>query len=92
MKEITTLVLTLQELNDLIDQRVEEALLHHRVSPWMTQDQAEAYTQFSQYVLFEARRDGELKVIKRNRSLRYHKDDLDAWLRSRYDKKRDKDK
>ena len=87
MKEITTLVLTLQELNDLIDQRVEEALRTYRISPWMSEEEAKAYTQFSHYTLYNARECGELKYVKQNRSIRYHKDDLDAWLKSKYEKK-----
>lgn len=77
------LSLTLQELNDLIDARVEEALLNHRVSPWMSEAQAQAYTSFSHYTLFNARERGELKFVKQSRAIRYHRDDLDRWMRTK---------
>ncbi len=83
MKEVTTLVFTLDELNDLIDSRVQKALENHTAKIWMNEKEAKDYTGFSQFVLYNARVAGELKASKCNRSIRYHRDDLDAWLISK---------
>lgn len=83
MKEITTLVFTLEELNQLIDSRIEEALQNRVEKVWMNEKEAREYTGFSQFTLYNARMNGELKASKYNRSIRYHRDDIDAWLRSK---------
>ena len=83
MKEVTTLVFTLEELNELIDSRIKEAIQKRVEKVWMSEKEAKEYTGFSQFVLYNARMDGELKASKCNRSLRYHRDDLDAWLISK---------
>lgn len=83
MKEITTLVFTLEELNQLIDSRIEEALQNRVEKVWMNEKEAREYTGFSQFTLYNARMNGELKASKYNRSVRYHRDDIDAWLRSK---------
>lgn len=83
MKEVTTLVFTLEELNQLIDERIQQALNKHTAKVWMSEKEAKEYTGFSQFTLYNARMDGELKASKCNRSIRYHRDNLDAWLRSK---------
>lgn len=83
MQEVTTLVFTLEELNELIDGRIKEALEKHTGTSWMSEKEAQAYTGFSHYTLHNARAEGYLKATKINRLVRYHRDDLDAWLRSK---------
>ena len=83
MKEVTTLVFTLDELNELIDMRIQEALQKRVEKVWMSEKEAREYTGFSQFTLYNARMNGELKASKCNRSVRYHRDDLDAWMRSK---------
>lgn len=83
MKEVTTLVFTLEELHALIDSRIQEALEKHTSKIWMNEKEARAYTGFSQFTLYNARIGGELKASKSNRSIRYHRDNLDVWLRSK---------
>lgn len=83
MKEITTLVFTLEELNELIDERIQQALEKHATKVWMSEKEAQAYTGFSHYTLHNARADGYLKATKINRLVRYHRDDLDTWLRNK---------
>ena len=83
MKEVTTLVFTLEELNALIDERIQKALDNHTTKVWMSEKEAKEYTGFSHYTLHNARADGELKATKCNRLVRYHRDDLDAWMRSK---------
>lgn len=80
MKEVTTLVFTLDELNELIDMRIQEALQKRVEKVWMSEKEAEVYTGYSQFTLYNARKAGELKVSKIGRSMRYHRDDLDKWL------------
>lgn len=83
MKEVTALVFTLEELHTLIDSRIQEAFDKHTVKIWMNEKEAQAYTGFSQFTLYNARMEGELKSSKSSRSIRYHRDNLDAWLRSK---------
>ena len=83
MKEVTTIVFTLDELNELIDLRIQEALRKRVEKVSMSEKEAKEYTGFSQFTLYNARMDGELKASKCNRSVRYHRDDLDAWMRSK---------
>lgn len=83
MKEVTTLVFTLEEINELIDSRIQEALQKRVEKVWMSEKEAKEYTGFSQFVLYNARMDGELKATKMNRSIRYHRENLDTWMRSK---------
>ena len=83
MKEVTTLVFTLEELNKLIDSRIQEALQNRVERVWMSQKEAEVYTGSSQFTLYNARKSGELKADKLNRSIRYHRENLDTWIRSK---------
>ena len=83
MKEVTTLVFTLEELNKLIDSRIEEALQNRVERVWMSQKEAEVYTGSSQFTMYNARKAGELKASKLNRSIRYHRESLDTWIRSK---------
>ena len=83
MKEVTTLVFTLEELNKLIDSRIQEALQNRVERVWMSQKEAEVYTGSSQFTLYNARKSRELKAAKLNRSIRYHRENLDTWIRSK---------
>lgn len=83
MKEVTTLVFTLEELNELIDSRIQEALQERIERVWMSQKEAEVYTGYSQFTLYNARKSGELKATKLNKSIRYHRDNLDTWMRNK---------
>ncbi|WP_214809598.1 helix-turn-helix domain-containing protein [Exiguobacterium sp. s144] len=89
MKEVTTLIFTLEELNELIDSRIQKALQNRVEKVWMSEKEAKEYTGFSQFTLYNARINGELKASKCNRSVRYHRDDLDAWLRKNKTIKKD---
>lgn len=83
MKEVTTLIFTLEELNELIDERIRQALGKNTAKVWMSEKEAQDYTGFSHYTLHNARADGYLKATKINRLVRYHRDDLDTWLKSK---------
>lgn len=83
MQQVVMLSFTPEQLNELIDTRIAEALANQSTKTWLTEKEAKEYTGFSQFVLYNARMDGELKASKCNRSVRYHRDDLDAWLISK---------
>ncbi|WP_034774437.1 helix-turn-helix domain-containing protein [Exiguobacterium antarcticum] len=83
MQQVVMLSFTPEQLMTLIDERIAEALANQTAKGWLTEKEAQTYTGFSQFVLYNARMDGELKASKCNRSIRYHRDDLDAWLISK---------
>lgn len=83
MQQVVMLSFTPEQLNELIDERIAEALANQSAKAWYTQNEAEVYTGSSQFTMYNARKAGELKASKCNRSLRYHRDDLDAWLISK---------
>ncbi len=83
MQEVVMLTFTPESLTALIDERIQEALDQHTAKVWMSEKEARAYTGFSHYTLHNARADGELKATKCNRLVRYHRDDLDEWMRSK---------
>ncbi|KOP29517.1 hypothetical protein ADM98_11660 [Exiguobacterium sp. BMC-KP] len=83
MQQTIMLTFTPESLTALIDERIREALDQHTAKVWMSEKEAKEYTGFSQFTLYNARMDGELKASKCNRSVRYHRDDLDAWMRSK---------
>jgi len=83
MKQVVMLSFTPEQLTTLIDERIAEALASQSSKMWLTEKEAQTYTGFSHYTLHNARADGELKVTKCNRLIRYHRDDLDAWLISK---------
>lgn len=83
MQQTVMLTFTPESLTALIDERIQEALDNHTAKVWMSEKEAQAYTGFSHYTLHNARADGELKATKCNRLVRYHRDDLDAWMRSK---------
>lgn len=83
MQQTIMLTFTPESLTALIDERIQEALDQHTAKVWMSEKEARAYTGFSHYTLHNARADGELKATKCNRLVRYHRDDLDAWMRSK---------
>lgn len=83
MQQTVMLTFTPESLTALIDERIQEALDNHTAKVWMSEKEAKAYTGFSHYTLHNARADGELKATKCNRLVRYHRDDLDAWMRSK---------
>ncbi len=83
MQQTIMLTFTPESLTALIDERIQEALDQHIAKVWMSEKEAREYTGFSHYTLHNARADGELKATKCNRLVRYHRDDLDAWMRSK---------
>lgn len=83
MQQVVMLSFTPEQLTTLIDERIAEALAKQSPKTWLTEKEAQTYTGFSQFVLYNARMDGELKASKCNRNTRYHRDDLDAWLISK---------
>ncbi|WP_214807512.1 helix-turn-helix domain-containing protein [Exiguobacterium sp. s102] len=83
MQQVVMLSFTPEQLTTLIDERIAEALAIQSPKTWLTEKEAQTYTGFSQFVLYNARKDGELKASSYNRSVRYHRDDLDAWLISK---------
>lgn len=83
MQQTIMLTFTPESLTALIDERIQEALEQHTAKVWMSEKEAREYTGFSHYTLHNARADGELKATKCNRLVRYHRDDLDAWMRSK---------
>jgi excisionase family DNA binding protein len=49
---------------------------------WMTTQQAAEYCGVDPAMLWRARKAGKLRAGGAGRAVRYHRDDLDAWLRS----------
>lgn len=49
---------------------------------WMTTAQAAEYVAVDPVTLWRARRRGLLKVGSAGRTVRYHREELDRWLRS----------
>ena len=50
--------------------------------PWMTTREAAAYTRFSVDSIKKMASHGRIPVHKQGRRNRYHKDELDRWLRT----------
>lgn len=51
-------------------------------SPWLDYEGAEEYTGYEKTTLWRAVRRGELRVGGVNRAPRFHRDDLDQWMRT----------
>lgn len=83
MKEIMVLTLTIDELRGIVREEVEQALRLSTKKVWFSEIEAQEYTGFSKRTLYDARQDGLLKSFKVNRNTRYHRDDLDSWMRSK---------
>jgi excisionase family DNA binding protein len=81
-------------LIDGIAQRVVELLRHDRslepeeqpASPWLTFDQACAYLGFSRDALYKltAARAIPFRKKQGGQGLRFHRDELDAWMETQY--------
>jgi len=51
-------------------------------TPWLTYEEAEEYTGVERTTIWRAVRAGKLRVGRAGRAVRFHRDDLDTWLRS----------
>lgn len=54
-----------------------------RDSPYLTTGEAAAYCRVNASTLWRARQTGALKAAGPGSAVRYHKTDLDAWMRGR---------
>jgi excisionase family DNA binding protein len=52
-------------------------------SPYLTYEEAAEYTNLSAVTLWRAVREGRLKPAGPGRAVRFHKDELDRFMRSR---------
>jgi excisionase family DNA binding protein len=50
--------------------------------PYMTYSAAQRYTSLSRSTLHKARKEGQLPAIKIGKSVRFHVDDLEEFMRS----------
>ena len=50
--------------------------------PWLSYREAEAYIGVERTTIWRAVRAGKLRPGRAGRAVRFHRDDLDAWLRS----------
>jgi excisionase family DNA binding protein len=53
------------------------------MSPFYTYVQAEAYCNVERSTLYRAMKAGRLRASGPGSAVRFHRDDLDAWMRSR---------
>lgn len=83
MKEVLVVTLTIDELRGIIQQEVQEALKKSALKVWFSESEAQAYTGYSKRTLYNARMEKALKASTINRHTRYHRDDLDSWMRSK---------
>jgi excisionase family DNA binding protein len=51
-------------------------------TPWLSYREAEAYIIVERTTIWRAVRAGKLRPGRAGRAVRFHRDDLDAWLRS----------
>jgi excisionase family DNA binding protein len=54
-----------------------------RASPYLTYDEAANYCRVERTTLYRAKRAGRLRASGPGSAVRFHRDDLDAWMRSR---------
>ena len=52
-------------------------------SPYMTPSDAAVYCRVDKTTIWRARKSGVLKACGPGSAIRYHRDDLDSWMRSR---------
>ena len=81
-------------LIDAIAERLLEALRHERSlqteaqprSPWLTVDQASAYTGLSKDAVYKLTSVGGIPTHKKQggQGLRFRRDELDAWMETQY--------
>lgn len=83
MKEVMVLILTIDELRGIVQKEVQAALKKSTLKMWCSEAEAQAYTGYSKRTIYNARMDKVLKASTVNRHVRYHRDDLDAWLRNK---------
>jgi excisionase family DNA binding protein len=62
--------------------QVTTAATERSARVWMTTRQAAEYCGVDPATLWRARKAGKLRAGGAGRAVRYHRDDLDAWLRS----------
>jgi excisionase family DNA binding protein len=51
-------------------------------TPWLSYREAEAYIGVERTTIWRAVRAGKLQAGRAGRAVRFHRDDLDTWLRS----------
>jgi excisionase family DNA binding protein len=51
---------------------------------WLTYEEAEEYTGVERTTIWRAMRTGKLRAGRAGRAVRFHRDDLDAWLRGEH--------
>ena len=83
MKEVLLVTLTIDELRGIVQEEVQAALKNSTLKVWYSEAEAQAYTGYSKRTLYNARIDKSLKASTLNRHVRYHRDDLDTWMRSK---------
>ncbi|WP_313635718.1 helix-turn-helix domain-containing protein [Exiguobacterium sp.] len=83
MKEVLVVTLTIDELRGIVQEEVQAALKKSALKVWYSEAEAQAYTGYSKRTLYNARIDKSLKASTLNRHVRYHRDDLDTWMRSK---------
>ena len=83
MKEVLVVTLTIDELRGIVQEEVRKALEKSALKVWYSEAEAQAYTGYSKRTLYNARVDKSLKASILNRHARYHRDDLDTWMRSK---------
>jgi excisionase family DNA binding protein len=64
----------------------EQLAMQPMVSPWLTFEQARVYLGFSRDALYKltAARAIPLRKKQDGQGLRFHRDELDAWMETRY--------
>ena len=63
-------------------EQVAEERVGRTESPWLTYPEAAEYCRLDRTTLWRAVKRGELRVGGVGRAARFHKDDLDAFMRS----------
>lgn len=53
-------------------------------TPWLTYEEAERYTGVERTSIWRAMRAGKLRAGRAGRAVRFHREDLDRWLRGEH--------
>ncbi|WP_290756970.1 MULTISPECIES: helix-turn-helix domain-containing protein [unclassified Exiguobacterium] len=83
MQETIVLTFTPEQLKAYISEIVRDEVEKSAGKVWFSESEAQDYTGYSKRTLYNARIDKTLKASMVNRHARYHRDDLDAWMRSK---------
>lgn len=83
MQETIMLTFTPDQLKTYVASIVRDELEKQAGKVWFSEKEAAQYVGYSQRTLYNARTDKELVASHCNRHVRYHRDDLDAWLISK---------